>query len=680
MYDTSPRLYNDCVINSLSLDEQTSSRRRASGPTDRSWCSCQHSIYGRAVEEGTRRWNPSDHVCRKHFCGDEYNIHLTSITMQSTCYTLFTIVSALSAVANAFEACGSPSLLSEKVSTKRAHELMDISAMPSDFHWGNVNGTNFLTESRNQHIPQYCGACWAFGTLSMFNDRLKIMNKAKAPETILAPQVLINCGGGGSCNGGNVGGVFQYMEDHGLPDESCQNYEATNDGNDCKTLGVCETCAPGKNCTQIASPKLWGLSQYGYVEGGANVDKVGNVAQSIDKLKAEIFANGPVACGIHATPELEAFGTTTSIGTYPAQIFTQKTLLPVPNHILSIVGFGHDTSVNMSYWVLRNSWGTYWGDNGYAKIAMGGDNLGIDNPIFGSCSWATPSPKTEHPEASWSTVAKGTYHNYNQKPLPRERTAADLILSPLPRPETTPASFDIRDVDGIDYSTPNRNQHIPQYCGSCWAHATSSALADRIKMLRKAAFPEVFLSPQHLINCVTAGDSKGCNGGDHTAVYPFYHASGGVDETCQNYQAKNLQCNAEGTCVNCSPDKGCFPMGAPKGLNNFTKYFVSEYGTIQKNASQMAAEIAARGPIACSMCVTPEFENYKSGIFVDKSGCTSPMHAVAVSGFGTSADGEYWIVRNSWGRYWGEDGWFQLRKGTNNLGIEENCAWGVPAL
>ena len=57
-----------------------------------------------------------------------------------------------------------------------------------------------------QHIPQYCGSCWAFGTLSSLNDRIKIANKAAWPETILAPQVLINCGGGGSCDGA-LGGL-----------------------------------------------------------------------------------------------------------------------------------------------------------------------------------------------------------------------------------------------------------------------------------------------------------------------------------------------------------------------------------------------------------------------------------------------------------------------------------------
>merc|ERR1719473_1867394 len=92
----------------------------------------------------------------------------------------------------------SPALRKEKVTGPRAHEKLVVGDLPADWDWRNINGTNFLTETRNQHIPQYCGSCWAFGTLSSLNDRLKIQKKAAYPEIILAPQVLINCGGGGS--------------------------------------------------------------------------------------------------------------------------------------------------------------------------------------------------------------------------------------------------------------------------------------------------------------------------------------------------------------------------------------------------------------------------------------------------------------------------------------------------
>ena len=212
----------------------------------------------------------------------------------------------------------SPELQSERLDGHvHAHQTLKVADLPADWDWRDINGTNFLTESRNQHIPTYCGSCWAFGTLSSLNDRLKIARKGAYPDTILAPQVLINCNGGGTCNGGNVGGVFSYMEKHGLPDETCQNYEATDDFK-CDAAGVCKTCVPAagwpkpgyeSNCTAIENPPMWTLSKYGYALGGADVDAAGAAVTSAQKLQAEIFANGPLACGIHATDELEAFGT-----------------------------------------------------------------------------------------------------------------------------------------------------------------------------------------------------------------------------------------------------------------------------------------------------------------------------------------------------------------------------------
>lgn len=617
-----------------------------------------------------------------------------------------TALAVLASTAVAGKWNGSPKLHKEVINGPRAHELIDASTLPDDWDWRNINGTNYLTESRNQHIPQYCGACWAFGTLSSLNDRLKIASKATFPEVILAPQVLINCQGGGDCDGGNVGGVFDFMQENGLPSETCQNYEAVNGLNPCKTLGVCETCSPSSGCSQIKNEALWTLDSYGYVLGGADTDAVGKTVGSTEKLKAEIMANGPLACGIHATDELEAFGTTKPISDYPGGIFSQRTLLPMPNHILSITGWGTDAD-HGPYWIIRNSWGTYWGENGFAKIKMGGENLGVEE----SCSWATPKPMKEsvtsdapasYTSKSYTTnpeVKPGTFFDYSSRPAgghPRHgTTAATNVRSPLPRIEDAPKSFDIRNIDGINYASPDRNQHIPQYCGSCWAHGTTSALNDRFQMARKNAFPHVFLSPQQLVNCIPPPADKtqgngGCEGGDPSDVYPFLAENGGVHETCQNYQAKNLykdfKCDGMGICRNCDPDKGCYAMGSPAGENNFTKHYPDEYGRINssstlKNSAAMVAEIGVRGPIACAVCVTPEFESYSGGIFKDTTNCTELDHEISIAGYGTDpVHGDYWIGRNSWGTYWGEDGWFRLARGINNLGVEKDCVWATPKL
>ena len=377
------------------------------------------------------------------------------------------------------------------------------------------------------------------GTLSSLNDRIKIANKAAYPEVVLAPQVLINCGGGGSCDGGNVGGVFTYMEQHGLPDETCQNYEAINGLNKCKPLGVCETCSSSKGCSQVKNPTLWTVAEYGTVLGtgtppgsvpNPDVDAAGAPVSSAQKLQAELYSNGPLACGIDATDQLEAFGTTKPVSSYPGGIFSQKSWWPFPNHILSIVGWGTDTTYG-GYWWVRNSWGTYWGQQGFFKIKMGGDNLDVES----YCSWATPAPmKMDDEDTAPNKVPKGTFHDYNQWAPSKARPKGDEhVVTPLPDPldAALPAAWDIRDVDGHNWATPSRNQHIPQYCGSCWAHATTSALSDRIKMMRKGAWPEVFLSPQYVVNCAGNG-THGCQGGDCERVYPLIKAKGGVDETC----------------------------------------------------------------------------------------------------------------------------------------------------
>ena len=207
------------------------------------------------------------------------------------------------------------------------------------------------------------------------------------------------------------------------------------------------------------------------------------------------------------------------------------------------------------------------------KIKMGGSNLGVES----SCSWATPTPMNTtatatviseaivSPSASKPadvyTVKKGTFFDYASRPAGGRRTgerriapARTNVHSPLPRLEDAPASFDVRSVGGVSFASPDRNQHIPTYCGSCWAHGTTSALNDRFQMARKNAFPHVFLSPQQLVNCIAAPKDKtqgagGCLGGDPADVYPFLHTVGGVHETCQNYQVRGVCVYAVCVCV-----------------------------------------------------------------------------------------------------------------------------------
>jgi len=262
------------------------------------------------------------------------------------------------------------------------HTYTDSNALPTDFNWGNVNGSHLLTKNLNQHIPQYCGSCWAHGALSAFADRIKIARKGKGPEINLAIQWVLNCGSemAGSCHGGSHTGTYEFIKKQGfVPYDSCQPYEAcSSDSTEghcghadytCKKINTCRTCSTfsshGGFCSEIDHFPNASISEYGRVKGA-------------DDMMAEIYQRGPIACSVDATP----------LHKYPGGIYS-NTKDKGTNHVISIVGWGE--SKGTPYWIVRNSWGEYWGEMGYFRIVRGQNQLGIE----GSCAWATVGSYSE---------------------------------------------------------------------------------------------------------------------------------------------------------------------------------------------------------------------------------------------------------------------------------------------
>lgn len=266
----------------------------------------------------------------------------------------------------------------------------------------------------------------------------------------------------------------------------------------------------------------------------------------------------------------------------------------------------------------------------------------------------------------------------------------NATISPLPheyvRDEDVPSSYDWRNVDGVNYCTMSRNQHIPQYCGSCWAHGAVSALGDRLKIARKAKGIDINLAVQHILNCFDVGS---CHGGSVDGPYqklaemsktgtgiayetnnPYMACSSESDEGfCKHADWTCNEMNVARTCSTFSPEGKCV------GLSRYPNLTISEYGSIS-GADAMAKEIMTRGPISCGIDAAPIL-NYTGGIasmagdFID--------HVISVVGWGEENGTPYWIVRNSWGEFWGEMGYIRVAKGNNALHLEEQCSWAVPA-
>lgn len=247
-----------------------------------------------------------------------------------------------------------------------------------------------------------------------------------------------------------------------------------------------------------------------------------------------------------------------------------------------------------------------------------------------------------------------------------------------PFKDDPPADFTWCDKDGVNYCTPSLNQHIPQYCGSCWAHGSVSALGDRIKIARGAQGTDVQLSVQHILNCANVGS---CHGGTLDGPYQWLASQpNGISyATSQPYMAcssesKEGMCpNGDWTCTDKNVAVTCGTFGEEcVGLSNYPNATISDYGHIS-GPNAMQKEIFNRGPIACTIDAGP-IVKYTSGIATQESFMTD--HVVSVVGWGTdSTEGLYWIVRNSWGEYWGEQGYVRVKSGA--LALEQACAWAV---
>lgn len=279
---------------------------------------------------------------------------------------------------------------------------------------------------------QLCGSCWAMSSTSCLSDRFMIAKGIKLLD--LNPLVPVSCSTkDAGCDGGFPSNCGEFFETHGVPKKSdtCTGWNEFCSKNKCQNPPNCDMLN-GCNNIYKAVPGSTKSLVLTNEDGSANPDL------TIINIKTEIMKNGSVVCATFvpfALYDPEFWPETKGIlmcgkGYYDQRLrakfkgqvisgadvgsdkFTWDNLITdegVPaGHAMCIVGWDYDTvnGVKVQYWIIRNSWGQKWADNGYFKYAIYNPVLGVntyqglDVPVktqhglFGGCTSFMPDVAT----------------------------------------------------------------------------------------------------------------------------------------------------------------------------------------------------------------------------------------------------------------------------------------------
>lgn len=196
----------------------------------------------------------------------------------------------------------------------------------------------------------------------------------------------------------------------------------------------------------------------------------------------------------------------------------------------------------------------------------------------------------------------------------------------------TPTSVDWRTQGAVN---PVKNQG---QCGSCWAFSATAAIEGIWKI---AGNTLQNLAEQQMVDCSTSFGNQGCNGGLMDNAFKYIISVKGQEPT-SSYPYTAVQ----GTCR----------FSATKIVSK-----ISGYSDVPKNNCKTLLTFAAAQPTSVAIDAQ-KIMNYQSGVFSDANCGTSLDHGVAVVGYGTdpSSNKQFWIVRNSWGASWGEQGYIRM--------------------
>jgi len=270
-------------------------------------------------------------------------------------------------------------------------------------------------------------------------------------------------------------------------------------------------------------------------------------------------------------------------------------------------------------------------------------------------------------QTSWRAKAYPQHEKYTLREMIR-RGGAVKTIPPGTTPATPeqkaaaahlPENWDWRDVGGLNYLSPVRDQGG---CGSCYSYAATAMVEARMRIKTNFSRLDIF-STQDVVSCNLMSD--GCGGGMAFLTGGRYaNEQGFVAESCNEYEGWEEPCDTSPSCARTYVDE--------------YEYLGGYYGA--SNEELMMMEIVTNGPFAVGYLVLDDFYYYEGGIYhhveAQQRDDFDPYyginHAVTLVGYGVepSTGEKFWTVKNSWGDWWGESGFFRIRRGTNEVGIE----------
>ena len=203
--------------------------------------------------------------------------------------------------------------------------INDDKIVPLEVDWRKKNKVSSV---KNQ---EKCGGCWAFSASEAVEGIWAIKNNVLYN---LSQQELLDCSGmygNKGCGGGSMDGAFKYIMNNGL-------------------------------CTNISYPYMAveGECQKDSCESVVRISNYTDINQNDEKILKRAVAQQPVSVAIQANKR--------SFQLYQSGIYNDLECGTNLDHGVLIVGYGYSLEQDMKYWIIKNSWGINWGENGYIRI------------------------------------------------------------------------------------------------------------------------------------------------------------------------------------------------------------------------------------------------------------------------------------------------------------------------